>query len=217
MFIHKEGRTWVFGLLIVYILLSGILQKMETSIFWPITLLYGVFYLLVVNFFRNPPRPIPIQDNHLIYAPADGKIVVIENCVESEFFKDQRKMVSVFMNPLNVHSNRYPFSGKVIYSKYHPGKFLVAWHPKSSTENERSTVVIERSDGRQVLLRQIAGALARRICTYAKEGDTCSQGTDFGFIKFGSRVDLFLPIDAEIRVQIDQKVSGNLDVIAHLP
>ncbi len=217
MFIHKEGRSWVIGMLVVYVLFIGILQKLETSLFWPVTIVYGSLYLLVVNFFRNPQRTIPNVDDHLIYAPADGKIVVIEECVESEYFKEQRKMVSVFMNPLNVHSNRYPVSGKVVYAQYHPGKYLVAWHPKSSTENERSTVVLERSDGKKILLRQIAGALARRICTYAKPGDSCIQGTDFGFIKFGSRVDIFLPLEAEIRVQLDQKVAGNQDVIAYLP
>lgn len=215
--IHKEGRSWVLGSLIFYIGLIILLPKVNPFIFWPFVLLFGTVFWLILNFFRNPERRIAKFDDHLVYAPADGKIVVIEDAEETEFFKEKRKMVSIFMNPLNVHVNRYPFSGKVVYTQYHPGLYLVAWHPKSSTENERNTVVIERLDGTQVLLRQIAGALARRICSYAKPGETCKQGEDFGFIKFGSRVDLFLPLNAEVRVQMDQKVAGNKDVIAFIP
>ncbi|MBK9108250.1 MAG: phosphatidylserine decarboxylase family protein [Saprospiraceae bacterium] len=215
--IHKEGRSWVLGSLTFYIVLIILLHHVNPLLFWPLVIILGIAFWLILNFFRNPERPIDKYDDHYVYAPADGKIVVIEETEETEFFKGKRKMVSIFMNPLNVHVNRYPFSGKVVYTQYHPGLYLVAWHPKSSTENERNTVVIERIDGTQVLLRQIAGALARRICSYAKPGDPCKQGTDFGFIKFGSRVDLFLPLNADVRVQMDQKVEGNKDVIAFIP
>ncbi len=183
-------------------------------LFWPLVLLYGIFFALILNFFRNPVRYIPEYDDTLIYAPADGKIVVIEEVEETEFFKDRRKMISIFMNPLNVHCNRYPISGKVIYSQYHPGKYLVAWHPKASTDNERHTLVIESPDRTQILLRQIAGALAKRIVCYAKVGDTFKQGEDLGFIKFGSRVDVYLPLDSNVKVEMNQKVSGNVNVIA---
>ncbi|MBK8955889.1 MAG: phosphatidylserine decarboxylase family protein [Saprospiraceae bacterium] len=215
--IHKEGKTWVAGGLVVYLVLILIFYKLGSIWFWPWAIVFGVFFWLILNFFRNPKREIPEYDDRLVYAPADGKIVVIEEIEESEFFQTPRKMVSIFMNPLNVHVNRYPFSGKVVYTKYHPGLYLVAWHPKSSTDNERNTVVIERTDGTLVLLRQIAGALARRICSYAQAGNACKQGEDFGFIKFGSRVDLFLPLNAEIRVEMGQKVEGNKDVIAFIP
>lgn len=217
MSIHKEGKVWVGLSLLLYFLFIILFQNSHPLLFWPFCIILGILVLLVLNFFRNPVRQIPLIDDQLVYAPADGKIVVIEEVLETEYFHDQRKMVSVFMNPLNVHSNRYSISGQIAYQKYHPGKYLVAWHPKASTENERNTVVIERNDGNKLLLRQIAGALARRICYYAKPGDSCKQGEDFGFIKFGSRVDLFLPMNAEIRVSMDQKVYGNLDVIAFIP
>lgn len=176
---------------------------------------FGLFVLLVLilQFFRNPERIIPTQDNNIIYAPADGKVVVIEEVEETEYFKDKRIQVSIFMSPLNVHVNRYPFSGIVKYFKYHPGKYLVAWHPKSSTENERSTMVLENENGK-ILVRQIAGAVARRIISYAEEGIQAKQGTDFGFIRFGSRVDIFFPLDAKIKVNIDDVVKGNLTTIA---
>lgn len=217
MSIHKEGKVWVTLGLLFYFLFIILFQNSNPLLFWPLCIILGVLVLLILNFFRDPDRPIPVLDDQLVYAPADGKIVVIEEIVESEYFNDKRKMISVFMNPLNVHSNRYSISGQVAYQKYHPGKYLVAWHPKASTENERNTVVIERNDGTKLLLRQIAGALARRICNYATVGETCKQGEDFGFIKFGSRVDLFLPMNAEIKVTMDQKVYGNKDVIAVIP
>jgi phosphatidylserine decarboxylase len=169
-----------------------------------------------VRFFRNPPRPIAEKNNNLVYAPADGKVVVIEEVRETEYFHDKRIQVSIFMSPNNVHVNRNPVSGTVDYYRYHSGKYLVAWHPKSSTENERTTVVYHTGT-HQVLLRQIAGAMARRIRCYINEGDQVEQGVDMGFIKFGSRVDLFLPLNAEILVQPGQKVKGNVDVIARLP
>ena len=216
MYIHKEGRMWVIGTLLVYILLVMLFQNLIPDYNWILVILLGIPFLLIVNFFRNPARPISKLDDHTVYAAADGKIVVIEEVFESEFFNDTRKMVSIFMNPLNVHCNRYPVSGKVVYTKYHPGKYLVAWHPKSSTENERNTVVIETPFGSQILMRQIAGALARRIVSYAKTNEAAQQGEDFGFIKFGSRVDLYLPLTADIKVQLEQVVKGNLDVIAEI-
>jgi len=216
MYIHKEGRAWVIGSLLVYILLIIIFQNIIPAYNWILIILLGIPFLLILNFFRNPIRTIPHHDDHMVYAAADGKVVVIEEVFESEYFNDSRKMVSIFMNPLNVHCNRYPVSGKVVYTKYHPGKYLVAWHPKSSTENERNTVVIETAFGTQILMRQIAGALARRIVSYAQLNDSAKQGEDFGFIKFGSRVDLYFPLNAEIKVELQQLVKGNLDVIAHI-
>jgi len=177
-------------------------------------LTFGLF-LFVLQFFRNPEREIAEQNDKLIYAPADGKVVVIEATEEPEYFQDRRRQVSIFMSPLNVHVNRSPLSGTVKYFRYHPGKYHVAWHPKSSTENERTTTVIENG-GTEILLRQIAGALAKRISNYLTEGEQVQQGVDIGFIKFGSRVDLFLPLDAEIKVDIDQVVKGNQTVIAKL-
>lgn len=214
--IHKEGNFWVSLVCIVYIVVIGLLSYFNSFLLWPLALLLAIFVFLIINFFRNPERPIATKNDNLVYCPADGKVVVIEKTIETEYFKDERIQVSVFMNPLNVHVNRYPWSGKVSYSKYHPGKFLVAWHPKSSTENERTTVVIKRADGTEILMRQIAGALAKRICCYSKQGDSAIQGEDMGFIKFGSRVDLFLPLDAKIKVEIDQVVKGNIDIISEI-
>lgn len=214
MYIHKEGRTWVIGSLLGYILLIILFQYLIPDYNWIVIILLGIPFLLILNFFRNPSRMIPKLDDHTVYAAADGKIVVIEEVFESEYFNDTRKMVSIFMNPLNVHCNRYPVSGKVVYTKYHPGKYLVAWHPKSSTENERNTVVVETPFGTQILMRQIAGALARRIVSYAKVNQAVQQGEDFGFIKFGSRVDLFFPLNTDIKVELQQIVKGNLDTIA---
>lgn len=174
---------------------------------------FGIFILLVIiQFFRRPNRIVSIDDNTVI-CPADGKVVTIEEVEESEFFNDRRIQVSIFMSPFNVHMNWFPINGIVKYFKYHPGLFLVAWHPKSSTDNERTTVVVE-NNGKQVLFRQIAGALARRIVWYCKEGDQAEGGSEFGFIKFGSRVDVFLPLDAKVNVQIDQKVKGTETVLA---
>jgi phosphatidylserine decarboxylase len=171
-----------------------------------------VFFVLVVQFFRNPSRNTP-QGEGLIIAPADGKVVVIEEVEEPEYFKDKRKQVSIFMSPVNVHVNRAPVTGKVLYYKYFKGKYLVAWHPKSSTENERTTVVMEEN-GKQVLFRQIAGALARRIVCYVKPGVELNRGDEYGFIKFGSRIDLYLPLDTEILVDLNQKTVGGETIIA---
>ncbi|GAB4019503.1 phosphatidylserine decarboxylase family protein [Spirosoma koreense] len=174
-----------------------------------------ILFILIVQFFRIPTRQLTTGDLQVI-APADGKVVVIEETTESEYFQDRRRQVSIFMSPLNVHVNRNPVSGIVRYFKYFPGKYLVAWHPKSSTENERTTVVIQMANGAEVLLRQIAGAVARRIIWYVKEGQPVKQGDEFGFIKFGSRVDVFLPLDAEINVKIGDVTRGGVTVLAHL-
>ena len=174
-----------------------------------------VLFVLVVQFFRIPNRLLTTGDTQVI-APADGKVVVIEETNETEYFKDHRRQVSIFMSPLNVHVNRNPVSGVVRYFKYFPGKYLVAWHPKSSTENERTTIVIETKTGIEVLFRQIAGAVARRIIWYVKEGEPVEQGKEFGFIKFGSRVDVFLPLDADIKVNIGDVTKGGVTVIAEL-
>jgi phosphatidylserine decarboxylase len=174
-----------------------------------------VFFVLILQFFRNPKRQTKANDKHVI-APVDGKVVVIEEVFEKEVFNDKRIQVSVFMSPINVHVTRYPIAGKVIFSKYHPGKYLVAWHPKSSEENERTTVVVENPTFGKVLYRQIAGAMAKRIVNYAEVGETVKQGADSGFIKFGSRVDVFLPLNSDIKVKLNQNVKGGESIIAQL-
>ena len=174
-----------------------------------------ILLILVLQFFRNPKRVTKLNENHII-SPVDGKVVVIEEVFEKEFFKDKRLQVSIFMSPLNVHLTRYAISGSVAFSKYHPGKYLVAWHPKSSELNERTTIVLENETVGQILYRQIAGAVARRIVNYAKVGDKVIQGSDAGFIKFGSRVDVFLPVGTKINVQKDQIVKGGVDSIAKI-
>lgn len=214
--IHKEGYSWILISLIAYIVIVIGLNYTGTWLVWPISIILGILFLIIVNFFRNPNRKLLEINDQKIIAPADGKVVVIEKTFEPEYFKDERIQVSIFMNPLNVHVNRYPISGVVSYSQYHKGKYLVAWHPKASTENERTTVVIRRKDGTEILMRQIAGALAKRICCYSKAGDTATQGDDMGFIKFGSRVDLYLPLGTNISVNLEQKVQGNIDVIGIL-
>ena len=214
--IHKEGYK-IIGITILVLLLFNLLVKWFIPSLPVIDFLAGtttsVLLVLVLQFFRNPKREIPQPDDTLIYAPADGKVVAIEEVEEPEFFKDKRIQVSIFMSITNVHVNRLPVSGDVQYVKYHPGKYLVAWHPKSSTENERTTVVIGK-DKKQVLIRQIAGAVAKRIVNYLQEGQQIQQGNDFGFIKFGSRVDILLPLDADIQVSLQQKVKGNKTIIA---
>ena len=212
---HKEGLFWLSVATLDFVFISGI-----TYFLFPAFLAVGagiglVIFVLIAQFFRNPVRTIERFDNQIVYAPADGKIVVIEPVFESEYFKEERIQVSIFMSPLNVHVNRNPIGGKINYYKYHPGEFLVAWHPKSSTENERTTIVF--GEGKNaLLLRQIAGAVARRICSYVNVGQEVKQGEDFGFIKFGSRVDLFLPMDANIKVQMGEVSIGNKTIIATL-
>ena len=213
---HKEGVKIIFGSTAMVALFLILIDQFVTIEWLRVTLMLVVlaFYILILQFFRNPKRETPINPNHII-SSVDGKVVVIEE-VENEYFKDKRRMVSVFMSPLNVHVTRYPMSGEVVYSKYHPGKYLVAWHPKASEENERTTVVVENTQFGKVLYRQIAGALAKRIVNYAKEGDQAVQGEDAGFIKFGSRVDIYLPLSAKIKVTLGQKVKGGIDIIAEV-
>ena len=185
----------------------------NNTLIYSIGIVTIIILVLILQFFRNPQRKAKINDN-IIISPVDGKVVAIEKVYEKEYFKDERIQISIFMSPLNVHVTRYASSGKIKFSKYHPGKYLVAWHPKSSEKNERTTVVIENNIFGEILYRQIAGAVARRIVNYAKVGDEVVQGTDAGFIKFGSRVDLFLPLDSKIKVEIDQIVKGAEDIIA---
>lgn len=213
---HKEGIPSLIITIIVIAIINFLTNYFAGSysiILWLGYLLSAFLLITILQFFRSPKRNIVINDNCII-APADGKVVVIEEVTESEYFKDKRIQVSIFMSPINVHINRYPVSGIVKYSKYHPGLFLVAWHPKSSTDNERTTIVVEHKNGQSVLFRQIAGAMARRIVNYAKESDNAVQGSEFGFIKFGSRVDLLLPTSVKINVNLEQKVTGGESVIA---
>ncbi len=214
--LHREGTFTITVALIFIGVLNAGMYMIDPSFGianW-ITLLLtlGLLYI-VLQFFRNPKRNTVANAAHVI-APADGKVVVIEEVEEPEYFKGKRIQVSVFMSPFNVHVNRYPVAGTVQYVKYHPGLYLVAWHPKSSTDNERSTVVVKTDAGQEVLFRQIAGALARRIVYYAREGDKATQGGEFGFIKFGSRVDIFLPVGTKIDVALNQVVRGGETVIA---
>lgn len=212
---HKEGYkiiTITFVIAIAIILLAD----RFVEVLWlqkSIQILTVFFIIIVLQFFRNPKRVGVLNDDTII-APVDGKVVVIEEVEEPEYFKDKRLQVSIFMSPINVHVTRYAIGGVVKYSKYHPGKYLVAWHPKASTENERTTVVVENNNVGEILYRQIAGALAKRIVNYAKEGDEVVQGTDAGFIKFGSRVDVFLPLGTKVNVKLGDKVKGGVQVIA---
>jgi phosphatidylserine decarboxylase len=213
---HKEGQTIIFASLLIVGILFLLMDFI--GIPWLIkTLQIGLLliFILILQFFRNPRRNTQLNDAHVI-SPVDGKVVVIEEVQESEFFNDKRLQVSVFMSPINVHVTRYPIGGKIIFSKYHPGDYLVAWHPKSSEKNERTTVVVENFKFGKVLYRQIAGALARRIVNYAEEGHNVVQGSDAGFIKFGSRVDLFLPLDTKLNIKLNQKVRGGETIIGEL-
>ncbi|MBC7777465.1 MAG: phosphatidylserine decarboxylase family protein [Phycisphaerae bacterium] len=213
--IHKEGRTILIVSALLLFALTIVVAQFLPIAFWPILVLSVGFYILVLQFFRNPIREVLVADNKLVYAPADGKVCVIEEVFEPEYFKEKRLQVSILMSPLNVHVNRNPVSGVVNYFRYHPGKYLVAWHPKSSTENERTTVVYDFGKG-EILMRQIAGAVAKRIKWYIGEGEQVEQGRDMGFIKFGSRVDLYLPLDAKVEVVMNQQVKGNKTVVASL-
>lgn len=212
---HKEGHTiiliFLFAviadiLILEYILDDGLIKTILQSI-------SIVVLIMILQFFRNPARNTIINKKHII-SPVDGKVVAIEKVFEKEYFKDERLQVSIFMSPFNVHVTRYPISGKVNFSKYHPGEYLVAWHPKSSEKNERTTIVLENEVVGEILYRQIAGALARRIVNYAEVGQNVTQGKDAGFIKFGSRVDLFLPVDSTLNIEINQHVIGGEDIIS---
>jgi phosphatidylserine decarboxylase len=215
---HKEGYSSLAITVLFILVLNAFIQFFwpdATVVKWIVYVLSFALFVIIVQFFRSPKITLTKGENQVI-CPADGKVVVIEETTETEFLKDRRIQLSVFMSPLNVHINRNPISGIVKYFKYHPGKYLVAWHPKSSTENERTTIVTENSAGVQVLFRQIAGALARRIVWYVKEGDNVEQGDQFGFIKFGSRVDVFLPLGTRINVNIGDVVKGGRTVLAEL-
>lgn len=212
---HKEGYislvlVLVFSAIIIFI--GHYFFPSYAIAHWFAYLLSAFLTIIIVQFFRDPTREFKMGD-HLIIAPADGKVVVIEETTELEYFKDKRLQVSIFMSPINVHINRFPISGIVSFFKYHPGKFLAAWEPKSSTDNERTTVVVKHSNGKEILFRQVAGALARRIVWYCKEGDKAEQCGQMGFIKFGSRVDLYLPIGTKLNVKIGDVVRGSQSVL----
>ena len=212
---HKEGHN-IIAISFILIALVNVISRNfidNSTINYSIGIITIVILVLILQFFRNPKR-VAIIDDNIISSPVDGKVVAIEKVFEKEYFKDERIQISIFMSPINVHVTRYALSGKVNFSKYHPGKYLVAWHPKSSEKNERTTVVVENKVFGEVLYRQIAGALARRIVNYAKVGETVLQGTDAGFIKFGSRVDVYLPLNTPVSVQLNDVVKGGLSVLA---
>ena len=216
---HKEGYAslmlaLVFSLALIFI--AHYFFPASTLAHWFAYLVSGFVLITILQFFRNPSREF-VTGHNLVIAPADGKVVVIEETTENEYFKDKRLQLSIFMSPVNVHVNRYPISGTVSFFKYHPGKFLAAWEPKSSTDNERTTVVVKHASGTEILFRQIAGAMARRIVWYCKEGDKAGQCQEMGFIKFGSRVDLFLPLNTQLKVKVGDTVKGCMSVLAEFP
>jgi phosphatidylserine decarboxylase len=218
--LHKEGFSSILFASLFFLCSEMLLVYFEIYKISLIGFVLGSFLpllilILIVQFFRLPIRKFNFNEGQIL-CPADGKVVVIEEVEETEYFKDRRIQISIFMSPLNVHANFNPVSGEIQYAKYHPGLFLVAWHPKSSTDNERTTIVTKTKSGHEVLFRQVAGALARRICFYVKEGQTVKGGEEFGFIKFGSRIDLYLPLSAKIKVSLNQKVKGQLTEIAEL-
>jgi len=218
MTIHKEGYTSIALTILLIFIINAIAHYYGPDIVWlkwSVYIFSALLFIIVLQFFRSPKRVTNINDQHVI-CPADGKVVVIEETEEGEYLKDKRIQISIFMSPINVHVNRNPISGVVKYFKYHPGKYLVAWDPKSSTDNERTTVVVENAQGTPILFRQIAGALARRIVWYVKEGDSVKQGDQFGFIKFGSRIDVFLPLGTSVNVKLGDVVKGGITVIADL-
>ena len=210
---HKEG----YKIILISFILIGLtflsLDYFSIQYDFPIRILLLIIFILILQFFRNPKIIVNSNDNYIL-SPVDGKIVIIKKVYEPEFFKNERIQVSIFMSPLNVHVTRYPMTGRVVDSKYHPGKYLVAWHPKSSTKNERTSIVVENEFFGKILYRQIAGAVAKRIVNYAKVSHTVKQGEDSGFIKFGSRIDLFLPLNTKLNVKINQKVKGGITVIS---
>ena len=210
---HKEG----YKIILISFILIGLtflsLDYFSIQYDFPIRILLLIIFILILQFFRNPKIIVNSNDNYIL-SPVDGKIVIIEKVYEPEFFNKERLQVSIFMSPIDIHVTRYPMSGRVVYSKYHSGKYLVAWHPKSSTKNERTSIVVENEFFGKILYRQIAGAVARRIVNYAKVSHTVKQGEDSGFIKFGSRIDLFLPLNTKLNIKINQKVKGGITVIA---
>ncbi len=215
MTIHKEGYTSIAIVVLVIFVANALVHYFvadSTFVVWVTYVLSFLLFVTVLQFFRNPRRRITMDDNTIL-CPADGKVVVIEEVEETEYFRDKRIQVSIFMSPINVHINRNPVSGRVSFFRYHAGKYLVAWHPKSSTLNERTSIAVQTATGKEVLFRQIAGAMARRIVWYVAEGAEVTQGEEFGFIKFGSRVDVFLPLGTRVDVSIGDKVSGGLTVL----
>jgi len=210
---HKEGFNIILSAFVIVSALIISLDYFEVRYALSIKVFLIMMLVLILQFFRNPKIKINSNENYIL-SPVDGKVVIIEEVYEPEYFKDKRLQVSVFMSPINVHVTRYPMSGNIVFSKYHPGAYLVAWHPKSSTKNERTSIVLENENFGKVLYRQIAGALARRIVNYAQVGDCAEQGKDAGFIKFGSRVDLFLPIGTKVDVKLNQVVKGGLTIIS---
>ena len=217
--VHKEGTGLLLTLFTILFIVNVVLYYTVQSglLFYAVSLTSAIFFLLILNFFRSPYRRFPFDPEGFVIAPADGTIVAIEETVEKEIFREKRLQVSIFMSVFNVHANWFPVNGTVKYVAHQNGRFMAAYLPKSSTENERSTVVITTTQGIDILMRQIAGALARRIVTYPQAGEACNVKEHMGFIKFGSRVDLFLPVDSEVLVEMDQKVTGNQTVIARLP
>jgi phosphatidylserine decarboxylase len=216
--IHKEGKSILFVLLLLLIVIDAAAFNSISSpmALWTVISISILIFILVLQFFRNPTVVVPIDEKH-IYAPADGKVVAIERVEANEFIPNPSRQISIFMSPVNVHVNRAPVSGKVKLFRYHKGRYLVAWNPKSSSENERTTMVIQMRSGVEILVRQIAGALARRIKWYVEEGDDVIQGSEFGFIKFGSRVDILIPEDFTVRAQIGEKTKAGKTVIACVP
>ena len=214
---HKEGYKIIIISFLLSAIITLILENFISAYALKVTLqTFVLFFLIIIlQFFRNPKRTTKIDQNKIV-SPVDGKIVIIKEVYEKEYFKDKRLQVSIFMSPINVHVTRYAISGRIIFSKYHPGKYLVAWHPKSSEKNERTTIVIKNKTFGEILYRQIAGALARRIINYAKTGQEVIQGNDAGFIKFGSRVDLFLPLKTKLNVKLNENVKGGIDSIAEI-
>ena len=213
---HKEGHKIILLFLSITIIdiliVEYFIENSTLKIF--IQIISLLILILILQFFRNPKRNTVISDDKIL-SPVDGKVVIIKKVFEKEYFKDERLQISVFMSPINVHVTRYPSSGEIVFSKYHPGDYLVAWHPKSSEKNERTTIVLKTKTFGEILYRQIAGALARRIVNYAKVGANAIQGEDAGFIKFGSRVDLFLPLGSKVKVKLNQKVIGGETVISN--
>lgn len=216
MTIHKEGYPTLLFSFIFLAIINIVVHTYLYPLFPFFAFISIILYLFLISFFRRPDRSVSILSDTDILSPCDGKVVVIEQVYEPEFLKADCLQVSVFMSPLNVHINWHPINGEILYSKYHPGKFLAAWNPKASTENERTTVAYGVKTNK-IVLRQVAGALARRIVCYAKSGNQATQGGEMGFIKFGSRVDLYLPLDTKLNVQLDQVVTGNRTVLATLP
>jgi phosphatidylserine decarboxylase len=218
MTLHREGKVSIIIALVVVAIAAEVVWFVDLPLWLDVLIVlpFVVILLIILWFFRIPSRQMPLQNNNKVIAPADGEIVVIEKTFEPEYFKDERIQISIFMSPINVHQNVYPVAGEVTYTKYHKGKNMVAWHPKSSTENERSTVVVKTVTGTEVLFRQIAGAMARRICSYAKSGDKAVKGQEFGFIKFGSRVDIFLPLSAKILCNIGDVSFNKITEIAEI-